>query len=72
MHDRSSIGIVALMAALCVTLTAAHAFDDAKFPDLKGKWDRAEGNAGEGRFDPTKPPGRLQEAPLTAEYQALY
>jgi hypothetical protein len=25
-----------------------------------------------GRFDPTKPPGRLQEAPLTAEYQAIY
>src|SRR5712671_6709725 len=52
--------------------TAAQAFDDAKYPDLKGQWHRAEGNAGAGRFDPTKPPGRLQGTPLTAEYQAVY
>jgi hypothetical protein len=39
---------------------------------LKGQWVRAEGARGVGRFDPTKPPGRLQEAPLTPEYQAIY
>ncbi len=39
---------------------------------MKGQWHRAEGNAGAGRFDPTKPPGRLQGAPLTVEYQAIY
>jgi hypothetical protein len=70
MLDRNIVGTAVLLAVL--TATAAQAFDDAAYPDLKGKWDRAEGNAGEGRFDPTKPPGRLQEAPLTAEYQALY
>ena len=68
---RGSIGAAALAAAL-LTATAAQAFDDAKYPDLKGQWHRAEGNAGAGRFDPTKPPGRLQGAPLTAEYQAIY
>jgi hypothetical protein len=72
MLNRSSIGAIALMAALCASVTAANAFDDAKYPNLKGQWERAEGNAGAGRFDPTKPPGRLQEAPLTAEYQAIY
>jgi hypothetical protein len=68
---RGSIGAAALTAAL-LTATAAQAFDDAKYPDLKGQWHRAEGNAGAGRFDPTKPPGQLQGAPLTAEYQAIY
>src|ERR1700730_13609365 len=68
---RGSIGAGALTAGL-LTPNAAQAFDDAKYPNLKGKWERAEGNAGAGRFDPTKPPGRLQEAPLTAEYQAIY
>jgi hypothetical protein len=55
---RGSIAAAALTAAL-LTATAAQAFDDAKYPDLKGQWQRAEGNAGAGRFDPTKPPGRL-------------
>src|ERR1700716_1957683 len=71
MRVRGSLGAAVLAAAL-FTATAALAFDDAKYPNLKAKWDRAEGNSGDGRFDPTKPPGRLQEAPLTAEYQALY
>src|SRR6202521_2506463 len=61
-------------AAVVMSMTAngAQAFDDARYPDLKGQWVRAEGARGVGRFDPTKPPGRLQEAPLTAEYQAIY
>jgi hypothetical protein len=68
---RDSIGAAALTVALLIG-TTAQAFDDAKYPNLKGQWHRAEGNAGAGRFDPTKPPGRLQEVPLTAEYQAIY
>ena len=71
MPFRGSIEAAALIVAL-LTATAAQAFDDAKYPNLKGQWHRAEGNAGAGRFDPTKPPGRLQEVPLTAEYQAIY
>ena len=72
MLDRSSIGALALMAALAMSIGGAAALDDSKYPNLKGQWVRAEGARGVGRFDPTKPPGRLQEAPLTAEYQAIY
>src|SRR3984893_5019277 len=68
---RGSIGAAALTAAL-LTATAAQAFDDAKYCEVNGQWHRAEGNAGAGRFDPTKPPCGLQGAPLTAEYQAIY
>jgi hypothetical protein len=64
-----SIGAVALLAALCVTFAAARAWDDAKYPDLKGQW-RPIG--GPGRFDISKPPGRGQQAPLTPEYQAIF
>jgi hypothetical protein len=50
MLNRNSIGTIALMAALCASVTAANAFDDAKYPDLKGKWDapkvmRAQGDS---------------------------
>src|SRR5437899_10545961 len=69
---RTSLGAAALVAALFATTVDSKAWDDTKYPDLKGQWVRAEGARGVGRFDPTKPPGRLQEAPLTAEYHALY
>ena len=69
---RSSICAISLLAVLLVGVVNAHAWDDGKYPDLKGQWVRAEGARGVGRFDPTKPPGRLQEAPLTAEYHAIY
>jgi hypothetical protein len=71
MLDRRTIGAAVLMSALFAA-SGAQGFDDAKYPNLKGQWVRAEGSAGVGRFDPTKPPGRLQEPPLTAEYQAIY
>ena len=69
---RRSIGAIALLAALGTTMTGTRAWDETKYPDLNGQWVRAEGARGVGRFDPTKGPGRLQEAPLTAEYQAIY
>jgi hypothetical protein len=69
---RSLTGVIAFVAALGVTIVDLQAWDDAKYPDLKGQWVRADGNRGVGRFDPSKPPGRLQEPPLTAEYQAIY
>ncbi len=65
---RSSIGRVALAAALCMIVSTAQAFDDAKYPDLKGGWRRP----GAAQWDPTKPSGLRQEAPLTAEYQAVF
>jgi hypothetical protein len=70
MFDRSSIATVALLAALSATFTDAQAWDDTKYPDLKGQWVR--GYPGGARFDPAKGTGPRQEAPLTSEYQAIY
>ena len=63
---RSSIGAAAL-AALCLTITGAAAYDDALYPNWKGQWTRM----GFGNWDPAKPRGAGQQAPLTPEYQAI-
>jgi hypothetical protein len=69
----SPIAAVVLMTALCATMVGARAWDDSAYPDLKGQWIRI-GPAGFNgtRFDPSKPPGRGQEAPLTPEYQVIF
>jgi hypothetical protein len=59
------IALVAL-ALGCVPL-AGRAQDASGLPDWKGQWIRT----GSGSFDPSKPPGVRQGAPLTPEYQAL-
>jgi hypothetical protein len=64
---------VALAAALTVTAGGVQAFDDAKYPSWKGQWTRVivPGVGGQGAFDPTKPWGPGQQAPLTSEYQKV-
>jgi hypothetical protein len=79
MFNRSIIGAFALKAAplvaalLLTSAVAAIAGEDAKYPDWKGQWlrQRVPGVAGQPSFDPNKPWGRGQEAPLTPEYQAI-
>jgi len=63
---------MAVGAALAVALaaTTAQAFDETKYPDWSGQWRRPPGVSIQ--WDPTKPLGRGQQAPLTAEYQALF
>src|SRR5215475_10805601 len=66
-----------IWAMLLMIAGGAQAFDESKYPDLKGQWRRAErgdiaGGFGGLRYDATKPPLLGQEAPLTAEYQAIY
>jgi hypothetical protein len=63
-----------MAAALGALPGEASAFDDAKYPDWKGQWTRARvpGAVGQPPHDPSKPPGRGQQAPLTAEYQAKF
>jgi hypothetical protein len=58
---------ISAAALLCLTITGAAAFDDATYPDWKGQWMRI----GSGSFDPGKPRGVGQQAPLTPEYQAI-
>jgi hypothetical protein len=67
MLRRSSIHAFALAAALLLTSRGAQAFDDALYPDWSGGWMRL----GSGDFDPSKPRGLGQQAPLTPEYQKL-
>ncbi|HEY2230364.1 MAG TPA: hypothetical protein VGI22_22005 [Xanthobacteraceae bacterium] len=67
---RSSIGAIAVVATLLTTTGIARAFDDAKYPDLSGTWERTGGAAP--RFDTSKPRGLAQQAPLTPEFQKLY
>jgi hypothetical protein len=69
MRYRRSIGAFVLALALCGSWAGARAFDDNKYPDLSGQWLRTD--TGTPRYDPSKPPGRGQQAPLTAEYQAV-
>lgn len=64
---RSLIGAVALTTAL--SMAVGHAQDAARYPDWSGQWRRPE--SGTNRYDPSKPPGLAQQAPLTAEYQAI-
>jgi hypothetical protein len=61
-------------AALLASAVAAQAFDDATYPDLSGLWRPVwlRGGQSQPSFDPTKPWGRGQEAPLTPEYQAVF
>jgi hypothetical protein len=74
MMDRSSTGVFALAAALMATWGSAQAADNAKYPDWRGRWAiiLTPGLKGQMvKFDPTKPWGPGQEAPLTAEYQKV-
>ena len=60
---------IAAVALATIFLTAAAwAHDETKYPDWSGQWLRAGGI----QWDPTKPIGRGQQAPLTPEYQAIF
>jgi len=74
MGRRCSLLALALAAAMLMPLGGAAAFDDGRYPDLSGQWHRLPppGVRGQPSFDPTKPWGRGQQAPLTPEYQAIY
>jgi len=69
MPYRGSIAAFVLGLSLCWSFAGARAFDDDKYPDLSGQWLRTD--TGTPRYDPSKPPGRGQQAPLTPEYQAI-
>ncbi len=57
---RNVIGAIGLVAALAATIGAARAFDETKYPDLRGEWQGTGGN---------KWPA---PAPLIPEYQAIF
>jgi hypothetical protein len=59
---------IVLCATLSLGMAGARADEAAKYPELNGQWSRAGNGA---NWDPTKPGGLRQQAPLTAEYQAI-
>jgi len=68
MRDRISLAAIVLaLAGLGVAATGALAVD-AKYPDLRGAWERP----GAAQWDPTKPGGLKQQAPLTPQFQAVF
>ena len=64
-HD--GLGVLCAVMTIGLALSAAWAADTAKYPDLKGRWLRT----GAANFDPGKPSGLGQQAPLIPEYQAI-
>jgi hypothetical protein len=82
MRYPSLLGVIAFLALLGLASTAAWAFEESQYPNLKGQWRRAgdrgllAGGAGGLRWDDSKPaaltPSLGQEPPLTPEYQAIY
>jgi hypothetical protein len=71
MLSRSLLGLVANTAVLLATLGVAQAFDESKYPSWRGPWQQLGGSRNS-TWDPGKPPGAGQDAPLTGEYQAIY
>jgi hypothetical protein len=77
----SLIGPTAFAATLAMAGSAA-AFDETRYPDLKGQWVRtavglfAGTSVGGLRYDESGPPSKAlslgQQPPLTPEYQAIY
>src|SRR5258708_4102783 len=62
MNDTQLMAAIALTAALLIAPAGAAVFDDSKYPDMKGQWDRV----GPPNWTPAGKP------PFTPEYQAVY
>ena len=74
MFRRISSVVIAL-AMLPITVVATRAHDESKDPDWWGEWRRVAVPSGFYRgvqYDPHKPAGPGQEAPLTPEYQKIF
>jgi len=67
MRCKLSVGALGLAAAIGLAAAPAHGFDDANYPDWRGAWFRV----GSGSYDPSKPSGLGQQAPLTPQFQKI-
>src|SRR5438552_3563409 len=78
MFDRGLIGAAVMVAALLTASGGAQAFDQTRYPDLRGEWRRAPDTAVRvvqprgAVFDPSKAWGPAQQPPLIPEYQARF
>jgi hypothetical protein len=75
MRYRTALATMALVMVCSTAIPTARAHDESKYPDWKGQWSviLVPGVGGQRvKFDPTKPWGRGQQAPLTPEYQKIH
>jgi hypothetical protein len=68
MPVRHLIGALALAAAFSAPAARGQPVDQAKYPAFDGQWVRNIG----AQWDTSRPRGPKQQAPLTAEYQAIF
>jgi hypothetical protein len=68
MRNRSLFAAIALAMAGVGAATAASAAEAGKYPDMRGIWARP----GAAQWDPTKPSGLRQQAPLTAQFERVF
>ncbi len=69
MPSRSHRGAIVLGAVLALSLAPARALETPQYPDLNGQWVRAHPRS---QWDPSKPRGLAQQAPLNTEYEAIF
>jgi hypothetical protein len=71
---RSSPGAFALVITLAITACGGLAADETRYPNWKGQWAPINPPVGGQtvKFDPTKPAGPPQQAPLTPEYRKIH
>jgi hypothetical protein len=67
-RGRRAITAIALTTMVCAAAVGAVALDSPTYPDLQGQWSRLSATG----WDPDKPWGRRQQAPLTPEYQSIF
>src|ERR1700730_14252811 len=77
MRFKNLIISIAAAAALCLAIGGlTQAQDMSKYPDWSGQWKTAMNPLAQVAFgaqwDPNKPAGPAQQAPLTPEYQARF
>src|SRR4051812_30587514 len=68
MKKQATFCSVALAVGLALISAVASAQDERNYPDFTAQWSRAPAG---GQWDPSRPGGLRQQAPLTPEYQAL-
>ena len=66
--------VAVTLAAILAMMGDAWAFDGSKYPNFKGQWRRLPipGIVGQPSYDPTRLQGRRQDAPLTAQANAIF
>ena len=71
MLRRQSIYSIALATALLTAGAPARAHDESKYPDWSGQWIKVP-DGGPPRYDPSKPDGTGQQAPLKEPYRRMH